>query len=128
MFSRVVEAEKEVCDQFDNCLPKGFGTVVPTISFAWSIFSVVLEGMDSLRMDNKLESLAFVITNFMARTIILILIQCFLNVYWILFFMLMVIGSNASVKNRFFSTLESSSCCFTRWRVLTSTGKSRRAY
>ena len=97
MFSRVVEAEKEVCDQFENCLPKGFGTVVPTISFAWSIFSVVLEGMDSLRMDNKLESLAFVITNFMARTIILILIQCFLHVYWILFFMLMVIGSNALI-------------------------------
>merc|ERR1711994_284023 len=48
-------------------------------------------------MDNKLESLAFVITNFMARTIILILIQCFLHVYWILFFMLMVIGSNVLI-------------------------------
>ena len=33
----------------------------------------------------------------MARTIILILIQCFLHVYWILFFMLMVIGSNALI-------------------------------
>ena len=97
MFYRVAEAEEEVCDQVNNCLPRGFGTAIPMISFAWSIFSVVLEGMDSLRMDNKLESLAFVITNFLARTIILILVQSFLQFYWILFFMLMMIGSNTLI-------------------------------
>ena len=65
------------------------------ISFAWSIFSVVLEAIDSLRLDNFLESLAFVLPNFMVRTLIIILIQSFLQVYWTLFFMVMVIGSNA---------------------------------
>ena len=36
------------------------------------------------------------------------------------------IPSLNSIENQTFSTLESSSCCFTRWRVSTSTGKSRR--
>ena len=95
IFSRVVEAEATVCDQVGNCLPPGFGKVIPMISFAWSIFSVVLEAIDSLRLDNFLESLAFVLPNFLARTLVIILIQSFLQVYWILFFMLLVIGSNA---------------------------------
>ena len=90
-----MEAESSVCDQVGNCLPKEFGTVIPLISFTWSIFSVVLEAIDSLRLDNFLESLAYVLPNFLARTLILILIQSFLQAYWILFFMVMVIGSNA---------------------------------
>ena len=67
------------------------------ISFVWAIFSVVLESIDALRMDSFLEGLAFVLPNFMARTLILILVQSFLQVYWTLFFMLMVIGGNALI-------------------------------
>ena len=67
------------------------------ISFVWSIFSVVLESLDSLRMDNILESLAFVLPNFMGRTLILILIQSFLQAYWTLFFMAMVIACNVLI-------------------------------
>ena len=101
MFYRVAEAGGEVCDQVGNCLSKEFGTVIPMISFVWSIFSVVLEAMDSLRLDSKLQSLAFILPNFMARTLILILIQSFLQAYWILFFMVMVIGSNALIVFKF---------------------------
>ena len=65
------------------------------LSFAWSIFSVVLEAIDSLRLDNFLESLAFVLPNFFARTLIIILVQSFLHFYWTLALMAMVIGFNA---------------------------------
>ena len=90
-----MEAEVTVCDHVGNCLPKEFGTVIPMISFAWSIFSVVLEAIDSLRLDNFLESLAFVLSHFLARILVLILLQSFLQVHWTLAFMAMVIASNA---------------------------------
>ena len=65
------------------------------VTFVWAIFSVLLESIDGLRLDHFLEGLAFVLPNFMVRTLIIILIQSFLQVYWTLFFMVMVIGSNA---------------------------------
>ena len=64
------------------------------ISFSWSIISVLLEAIDGLGMDDFLESLAFLLPNFMVRTLIIILILSFLKTYWTLGFLLLVLGCN----------------------------------
>ena len=87
------EAERAVCDGLGNCLPRDFGKVIPMISFAWSVLSVVLEVNDGLQLDDKFESFAYILPNFMARTLIIILVLSFLKT-WTVLFLLIVLGSS----------------------------------
>ena len=63
-------------------------------SYVWSIFTVVREAREGLGMESFLESLAYILPNYMSRSLIIILILSFLRTYWALLFLLIILGSN----------------------------------
>ena len=89
------------------------------ISFIWSIFSVILETLEALGLDDKLKSLAYIIPNFMVRTLIIILILSFLNISWTLAFLAIVLGINSLFLLKAGSSCQSSKCPEVFKRALT---------
>ena len=67
------------------------------MSFVWSVFSVLLEAVDGLQLDSFLESLAYISPNFMARTLIIILVLSFLKTLGIFVFLLTILASNCLI-------------------------------
>ena len=80
------------------------------ISYIWAIFSVVLETIHGLRLDDKLESFAYILPNFIVRSLIIILILSFLNITWILPFMITVLAINSLFLLKAGSFCQSSLC------------------
>ena len=95
LLTRELVDEDPFCDEYENCLPNEFAVAFSMISYIWSIFSVVLETIEGLRLDDKLESFAYILPNFMVRCLIIILILSFLNITWILPFLMTVLTINS---------------------------------
>ena len=90
------------------------------ISFVWSIFSVILETLGALGLDDTLKSLAYIIPNFMVRTLIIILILSFLDPgRWTLSFLVIVLGINSLFLLTAGSSCQSSKCPEVFKRALT---------
>ena len=89
------------------------------ISFVWSIFSVILETLGALGLDDTLKSLAYIIPNFMVRTLIIILILSFLKISWTLSFLAIVLGINSLFLLKAGSSCQSSKCPEVFKRALT---------
>ena len=108
--TRELVEDDPICDGNKNCLPTSFSLSISMISFIWSVISVVLETIQALGFGDKLKALAYIIPNFMVRSLILILILSFLNLSWTLPFLGIVLGINSLFLLRAGSSCQSWKC------------------